>query len=207
MDKLIPFDPTLEQVQQSNKQAGIPDINVSVTHGKLLYLLAKLKGAKNILEIGTLGGYSSIWMARALSETGKLYTLEFNPEYAKVAEQNICQAGFQDKVEVLVGKALDTLPILEEKKLLFDLIFIDADKENYSHYLKWSLKLANSGALIIADNVVRDGKVFDETSEDVLVKGVQQFMDLLVNNPDIDSTAIQTVGVKGYDGFMIGIVK
>ncbi|HWI50243.1 MAG TPA: O-methyltransferase [Rummeliibacillus sp.] len=207
MDKLIPFDPTLEQVQQSNKQAGIPDINVSVTHGKLLYLLAKLKGAKNILEIGTLGGYSSIWMARALSETGKLYTLEFNPEYAKIAEQNIRQAGYQDKVEVIVGKALDTLPILEEKKLLFDLIFIDADKENYSHYLKWSLKLANSGALIIADNVVRDGKVFDETSEDVLVKGVQQFMDLLVNNPAIDSTAIQTVGVKGYDGFMIGIVK
>lgn len=146
-------------------------------------------------------------MARSLSENGKVYTLEYNPEYAKIAEQNIRQAGYQDKVEVIVGKALETLPILEEKKLLFDLIFIDADKQNYSHYLEWSLKLANPGALIIADNVVRDGKVFDETSDDVLVKGVQQFMDLLVNNPAIDSTAIQTVGVKGYDGFMIGIVK
>ncbi|MGG0655552.1 O-methyltransferase [Rummeliibacillus pycnus] len=194
-------------MQESNRQAGIPDINVSATHGKLLYLLAKLKGAKNILEIGTLAGYSSIWLARSLSENGKVYTLEYNPEYAKIAEQNIRQAGYQDKVEVIVGKALETLPILEEKKLLFDLIFIDADKQNYSHYLEWSLKLANPGALIIADNVVRDGKVFDETSDDVLVKGVQQFMDLLVNNPAIDSTAIQTVGVKGYDGFMIGIVK
>ncbi|MGX9135797.1 O-methyltransferase [Rummeliibacillus sp. JY-2-4R] len=207
VEKLIPKDSTLAQVQKSNKQAGIPDINVAETHGKLLYLLAKLKNAKNILEIGTLGGYSSICMARALSKSGKLYTLEFNPDYAKVAEQNIRNAGFEDRVEVIVGKALDTLPTLEEKNLSFDFIFIDADKENYANYLNWSLKLANSGALVIADNVVRNGEVFDVTSEDVRVKGVQQFMDALVNNPAIDSTAIQTVGVKGYDGFMIGIVK
>ncbi|MFJ8263388.1 O-methyltransferase [Rummeliibacillus sp. NPDC094406] len=205
--KLIPSDSTLEQVQESNKQAGLPNINVSSTHGKLLYLLAKLKGAKNILEIGTLGGYSSIWMARALSETGKVYTLEFNPDFAKIAEQNIHLAGYQDKVEVIVGKALDTLPILEEKELSFDLIFIDADKVNYPHYLKWSLKLANPGAVIIADNVVRDGNILDVKSNDVHTEGLQQFMDLLVNNPAIDSTAIQTVGIKGYDGFMIGIVK
>lgn len=207
IDRLIPFDATLEQVQKSNKQAGIPDINVSATQGKLLYLLAKLKNANKILEVGTLGGYSSIWLARALPETGKLYTLEFNPDYAKNAERNILQAGYQDKVEVIVGNALHTLPLFEEKKLLFDLIFIDADKKNYPHYLNWSLKLANPGALIIADNVVRNGKVFDETSDDESVKAVQQFMNLLVNNPAIDSTAIQTVGTKGYDGFMIGIVK
>lgn len=206
-DRLIPFDTSLDQVQKTNKQAGIPDINVSATQGKLLYLLAKLKGAENILEIGTLGGYSSIWMARALSESGKVYTLEFNPQYAKIAEQNILEAGYEKKVEVIVGKALDTLPNLKEKNLLFNLIFIDADKENYPQYLKWALKLANPSAIVIADNVVRNGKVFDETSDDERVKGIQKFMDLLVNNPAIDSTAIQTVGVKGYDGFMIGIVK
>ena len=207
IEKLIPFDSTLEQVLKTNKQAGIPDINVSATQGKLLNLLVKLKGAKNILEIGTLGGYSSIWMARALPEAGKLFTLEFNPDYAKIAEQNIRQVGYQDRVEVIVGNALDTLPVLEEKEFLFDLIFIDADKKNYPHYLEWSLKLANSGALIIADNVVRNGEVYDETSDDEHAKGLQQFFSLLENNPAIDSTAIQTVGSKGYDGFMIGIVK
>lgn len=206
-DRLIPFDASLEQVQKTNKQAGIPDINVSATQGKLLYLLTKLKGAHNVLEIGTLGGYSSIWMAQALPETGRIYTLEFNPAYAKVAKQNIREAGYENNVEVIVGKALDTLPKLEEKKLAFDLIFIDADKENYPHYLKWALKLANPGALIIADNVIRNGEIFNETSTDERVKGIQQFMDLLVNNPAIDSTAIQTVGAKGYDGFMMGIVK
>lgn len=206
-DRLIPFDASLEQVQKTNKQAGIPDINVSPTQGKLLYLLTKLKGARNVLEIGTLGGYSSIWMAQALPETGKIYTLEFNPAYAKVAKQNIREAGYENNVEVIVGKALDTLPKLKEKKLVFDLIFIDADKENYPHYLNWALKLSNPGALIIADNVIRNGEIFNETSTDERVKGIQQFMDLLVNNPDIDSTAIQTVGAKGYDGFMMGIVK
>lgn len=206
-DRLIPFDASLEQVQKTNKQAGIPDINVSPTQGKLLYLLTKLKGARNVLEIGTLGGYSSIWMAQALPETGKIYTLEFNPAYAKVAKQNIREAGYENNVEVIVGKALDTLPKLKEKKLVFDLIFIDADKENYPHYLNWALKLSNPGTLIIADNVIRNGEIFNETSTDERVKGIQQFMDLLVNNPDIDSTAIQTVGAKGYDGFMMGIVK
>ncbi len=207
IDKLIPSDKTLEGVLQTNKEAGIPEIDVSPTQGKFLYLLAKIKGAKNILEIGTLGGYSSLWFARALPETGKVYTLEIEPKYAKIAKQNIKNAGCASKVEVLVGSALDTLPTLKDKGLLFDLIFIDADKPNNPHYLKWALALANNGALIIGDNVVRNGEVIDEKSEDERVQGVRQFMDLLEKDPRIESTAIQTVGNKGYDGFVISIVK
>ncbi len=207
IDKLIPFDETLEGVLQTNREAGIPEIDVSPTQGKLLYLLAKIKGAKNILEIGTLGGYSSIWFARALPETGKVYTLEIEPEYAKIAEQNIQKAGCASKVEVIVGKALDTLPTLKDKCPLFDLIFIDADKPNNPQYLKWALELANHGALIIGDNVVRNGEVIDEKSKDERVQGVRQFMDLLEKEPRIESTAVQTVGNKGYDGFVISIVN
>lgn len=207
IDKLLPSDVTLEGVLQANKKAGIPEIDVSPTQGKLLYLLAKIKGAKNILEIGTLGGYSSIWLARALPETGKVYTFEIDPEYAKVAKKNIQHANCTSKVEIIVGQALDTLPTLKEKGIFFDLIFIDADKPNNPHYLKWALELANSGALIISDNVVRNGEVIDEQSEDERVQGVRQFMDLLEKEPRIESTAIQTVGSKGYDGFVISIVQ
>ncbi|WP_312472207.1 O-methyltransferase [Neobacillus sp.] len=208
IDKLIPFDSTLQHVLRTNKEATIPEIDVSPTQGKLLYLLAKISGARNVLEIGTLGGYSSIWLARALPETGKVYTLEVEQEHAKIAEQNIRHAGCQNKVEVIVGKALDTLPDLKEKGVTpFDLIFIDADKPNNPHYLKWALKLAKSGALIIADNVVRNGEVIDEKSKDERVQGIRQFMDLLANEPRIESTAIQTVGTKGYDGFVISVVK
>ncbi|WP_107950657.1 O-methyltransferase [Lysinibacillus parviboronicapiens] len=207
VDKLIPSDEILEGVLQTNKEAGIPEIDVSPTQGKLLYLLAKIKGAKNILEIGTLGGYSSIWLARALPETGKVYTLEVEPQYAKIAKQNIQNAGCASKVEVIVGKALDTLPTLKDNDLLFDLIFIDADKPNNPHYLKWALELANNGALIIGDNVIRDGEVIDKKSEDERVQGVRQFMDLLEKEPRLESTAIQTVGSKGYDGFVISFVK
>lgn len=207
IDKLLPSDEILEGVLQANKEAGIPEIDVSPTQGKLLYLLAKIKGAKNILEIGTLGGYSSIWLARALPETGKVYTLEIDPEYAKIAIQNIQNAGCASKVEVIVGNALDTLPPLKENGAFFDLIFIDADKPNNPHYLKWALELATNGALIIADNVVRNGEVIDGKSVDERVQGVRKFMDLLEKDPRIDSTAIQTVGNKGYDGFVISIVK
>lgn len=207
IDKLIPSDVTLEGVLQANKEGGIPEIDVSPTQGKLLYLLAKIKGAKNILEIGTLGGYSSIWLARALPETGKVYTLEIEPEYAKIAIKNIQNAGCTSKVEVIVGKALETLPTLKEKGIFFDLIFIDADKPNNPDYLKWALELANNGALIISDNVVRNGEVIDERSEDDRVQGVRKFMDILEKEPRIESTAIQTVGNKGYDGFVISIVK
>nr|WP_205002633.1 O-methyltransferase [Scopulibacillus daqui] len=208
IDKLLPFDPTLEHVLKANREAGIPEIEVSPTQGKLLYLLAKIKGAENVLEIGTLGGYSSIWLARALPEAGKVYTLEINQEYANIAEENIRHAGFQDKVDVIAGKALDTLASLKEKGVPpFDLIFIDADKQNNPHYLKWALNLANSGALIVADNVVRNGEVINEQRTDEQIRGIRRFMDMLENEPLIESTAIQTVGQKGYDGFAIGVVK
>lgn len=207
MTKLLPENEHLNTALQANKAAGIPEIDVSPTQGRLLYLLAKMKSAVNILEIGTLGGYSSICLAQALPQAGKVVTLEINEEYAKVAKQNIANAGYGPKVEVIVGNALDTLPNLKNAGLLFDFIFIDADKPNNPAYLKWALKLANSGALIIADNVVRSGEVINENSEDERVRGVQEFMDLVKANPRIEATAIQTVGVKGYDGFVLAVVN
>lgn len=207
MTKLLPENEHLNTALQANKAAGIPEIDVSPTQGRLLYLLAKMKSVVNILEIGTLGGYSSICLAQALPQAGKVVTLEINEEYAKVAKQNIANAGYGPKVEVIVGNALNTLPNLKNAGLLFDFIFIDADKPNNPAYLKWALKLANSGALIIADNVVRNGEVINENSEDERVRGVQEFMDLVKANPRIEATAIQTVGVKGYDGFVIAVVN
>jgi len=207
MNKLLPENEHLNAVLQANKAAGIPEIDVSPTQGKLLYLLAKMKGAANILEIGTLGGYSSICLAQALPQEGKIVTLEINEEYASVAKQNIENAGYEQQVEVIVGNALDTLPNLKKAELLFDFIFIDADKPNNPAYLQWALKLAHPGAIIIADNVVRNGAVTDENSEDERVRGVQKFMDLLKECPRIEATAIQTVGVKGYDGFVLAIVN
>lgn len=207
MDKLLPKNEQLNTVLQANKAASIPEIDVSPTQGKLLYLLAKMKGAANILEIGTLGGYSSIYLAKALPREGKVVTLEINEEYAKVARQNIEKAGYEEKIEVIVGNALDTLPELKNEVRLFDFIFIDADKPNNPAYLKWAIQLAHSGAIIVADNVVRDGAITDENSEDERVRGVQQFMELLKEEPRIEATAIQTVGVKGYDGFVLAIVN
>lgn len=207
MTKLLPENEHLNTALQANKAAGIPEIDVSPTQGRLLYLLAKMKSAVNILEIGTLGGYSSICLAQALPQAGKVVTLEINEEYAKVAKQNIANAGYGQKVEVIVGNALDTLPNLKNAGLLFDFIFIDADKPNNPAYLKWALKLAKSGALIIADNVVRNGEVTNENSEDERVRGVQEFIDLVKANPRIEATAIQTVGVKGYDGFVLAVVN
>ncbi|WP_241156771.1 O-methyltransferase [Bacillus sp. FJAT-42376] len=203
--KLHPKDPILDAVLKANADAGLPAIDVSLNQGKFLHLLVQLKGAKNILEIGTLGGYSSIWLARALPGDGHLTTLEYDPKHAEVAKENIRNAGLEQKVEIVTGAALDTLPGLKGKK--FDFIFIDADKPNNPHYLKWALELANPGAVIIGDNVVRGGHVVDGDAEDASVKGVQQFIDLLSEDPRIDATAIQTVGSKGYDGFAIGIVK
>lgn len=207
MDKLLPKNEQLNTVLQANKAASIPEIDVSPTQGKLLYLLAKMKGAANILEIGTLGGYSSIYLAKALPREGKVVTLEINEEYAKVARQNIEKAGYEEKIEVIVGNALDTLPELKNEVRLFDFIFIDADKPNNPAYLKWAIQLAHSGAIIVADNVVRAGAITDENSEDERVRGVQQFMELLKEEPRIEATAIQTVGVKGYDGFVLAIVN
>ncbi|PFA67672.1 methyltransferase [Bacillus sp. AFS015802] len=202
--KLQKKDSIMESVLKANSEAELPAIDVSPNQGKFLSLLARLKGAKSILEIGTLGGYSTIWLARALPEDGRLVTLEYSDKHAKVAEENIRNAGFGEKVEIKVGAALDTLPTLEGT---FDFIFIDADKQNNANYLKWALQLSQPGTVIITDNVVRSGRVIDENSEDDSVQGVRTFVDMLSKEDRIDSTVVQTVGSKGYDGFVMGVVK
>ncbi|WP_226673884.1 O-methyltransferase [Rossellomorea aquimaris] len=203
-EKLHKTDGIMESVLQANSEAELPAIDVSPNQGKFLSLLAQLQGAKRILEIGTLGGYSTIWLARSLPEDGRIVTLEYSEKHAKVAGQNIRNAGLKDKVEIKVGAALDTLPTLQGT---FDFIFIDADKQNNSNYLKWALRLSQPGTVIITDNVVRGGRVIDEASEDDSVQGVRTFVELLSNEERIDSTVVQTVGSKGYDGFVMGIVK
>ncbi|NQX49218.1 O-methyltransferase [Paenibacillus tritici] len=206
-DRLLAADPVLDAVLDANAGAGLPAIDVAPNQGKLLYLLARMSRAARILEIGTLGGYSTIWLARALPETGRLVSLEFEHDHVVVAEDNLRMAGLADKTEVIEGPALDSLAALEARSCEpFDFIFIDADKPNNPHYLKWALKLARPGAVIVADNVVRDGEVIQADSTDDRVQGVRQFMDLLAAEPRIEATAIQTVGSKGYDGFVLGIV-
>ncbi|PAE16117.1 methyltransferase [Virgibacillus sp. 7505] len=208
LKSLLPAEEDHEYVLEANREAELPQIDVSPLQGKLLHLMAKIRGAKRILEIGTLGGYSTIWLAKALPAAGKLYTLENHPYYAEVARSNIETAGLEDKAEVIVGNAIDTLPTLyDEQKNVFDFIFLDADKQSYPEYLKWAIKLAAPGAVIIADNVVRRGEVANEQSTDERVQGVQQFLKLLSEEPRIEATAVQTVGSKGYDGFVLGYVK
>ncbi|WP_342499364.1 O-methyltransferase [Bacillus sp. FSL W7-1034] len=207
-DKLMAKDDVLEQTLIKNKQAGLPEIDVSPAQGKLLYLLAKTRGAKRILEIGTLGGYSTIWLARALESDGELMTLEAVSHHAETAQQNIDRAGLAERVTILQGKALDTLSQLKEQDTLpFDLIFIDADKPNNPQYLKWALHFSKKGTVIIADNVVRNGAVLHASDQDERVKGTREFFNLLKQESRIEATAIQTVGEKGYDGFIYGIVK
>lgn len=206
--QLVANDPTLEAVLAANQSAGLPAYDVSPLQGKLLYILARAIGARRILEIGTLGGYSTIWLARALGPDGIVVTLEANPHHAQVARENFARAAVLEKVELIVGPALDSLPILEQRqKVEFDLIFIDADKVNTANYLSWSLKLARSGALIITDNVVRNGAITDDQSPDPSVRGVQQFFRSLAAAPSLGATAIQTVGSKGWDGFAIAVVE
>ncbi|MBX4163161.1 MULTISPECIES: O-methyltransferase [Priestia] len=207
-NKLIQPDPILEEVLKANQEAGLPAIDVSPSQGKFLHLLASLKGAKRILEIGTLGGYSTIWLARALPKDGQLITLELNSQHAEVARANLKRAGVSHLVEVIIGPGLDTLAVLKDRRTEpFDLIFIDADKPNNPNYLKWALKLSKKGSLIICDNVVRQGHVVNAESEDENVKGIRQFMNALAQEKRISATAIQTVGSKGYDGFILGIVE
>ncbi|PRO39741.1 O-methyltransferase [Bacillus sp. LLTC93] len=207
-DKLMAKDDVLEQALTKNKQAGLPEIDVSPAQGKMLYLLAKTKGAKRILEIGTLGGYSTIWLARALEADGELITLEAVSHHVETAQQNIDRAGLAERVTIFQGKALDTLSQLKEQDALpFDLIFIDADKPNNPKYLKWALHFSKKGTVIIADNVVRNGAVLHASDQDERVKGTREFFDLLKQEPRIEATAIQTVGEKGYDGFVYGIAK
>ncbi|OPA80983.1 methyltransferase [Paenibacillus selenitireducens] len=205
---LIPYDSVLEEVLLANKQAGLPPIDVAPNQGKLLNIWVQMKQAKRVLEIGTLGGYSTIWMARALPADGHLVTLELEPRHAEVAQANFVHAGVDHRIELRVGNALDQLAKLEQENTEpFDLIFIDADKPNNPHYLKWALQFSRPGTVIIGDNVVRAGEVVDVHSTDPRIHGVRAFYDMLAAEPSIDATAIQTVGSKGYDGFAIGIVR
>lgn len=206
-EALIPFDPVLSDALRDSDAAGLPQHNVSPTQGKFLHLLAKLKGAQRILEIGTLGGYSTIWLARALPVGGSLVSLEANPTAAAVAKANIARAGLAHVVDIRLGKAVDSLAMLTQQRVApFDLIFIDADKPNNPSYLEWSLKLSRPGTVIIGDNVVRNGAVADSSSNDPNVLGVRRFFDLMAENPRLSATAIQTVGSKGYDGFSMAVV-
>jgi len=202
-----PSDPILEATLKASKAAGLPAISVTPNQGKLLHLLARAQGAKTILEIGTLGGYSTIWLGRALPRNGHLVTLEADPKHAKVARANISLAGLDKRVELRLGKAHETLPRLAaENAGPFDLIFIDADKPGYPLYLEWSLKLSHPGTLIIADNVVREGKVINPSSRDPNVQGTRKFNKLLATDTRLTATAIQIVGSKGWDGFAIALV-
>jgi predicted O-methyltransferase YrrM len=200
-------DAILRDAIAASNAAGLPEIQVSATQGKMLHLLARLQGARRILELGTLGGYSTIWLARALPADGRLVTLEFDPKHAEVARANFARAGLEKIIDLRVGAALDTLPqLVQEGAGPFDLIFIDADKDNYPGYFEWSLKLARRGTLIIADNVVRKGAVIEPDHEDVRVQGVRRFLAMVAAEPRVSATTIQTVGSKGYDGFAMVLV-
>lgn len=197
-------DPVFEQVLRANATGGLPAIDVSPAQGKFLSLLVTASGARRILEIGTLGAYSTIWMARALPAGGSMVTLEYAPRHAAVAKDNLARAGLLDRVEVVVGPALESLPKLSGT---FDLVFIDADKPNNSNYLQWALKLSHPGTIIILDNVVRDGRVLEANSSDANVNGARGAFEFLKAEPRIDATALQTVGLKGWDGFVLGVVR
>jgi predicted O-methyltransferase YrrM len=206
-DRLLPRDPALEAALKASEAAGLPSISVSPSQGKMLMLLAQLAGASRILEIGTLGGYSSIWLARALKPSGRLVTLEANPKHAEVAGANIAHAGFASVVEVRLGDAHAGIEqLVAEGPAPFDLIFIDADKSGIPHYLEWSLKLSHRGTLIIVDNVIRDGALIDAKNEDPNIKGARRLHEMLAAEPRLNATTIQTVGSKGYDGFTLALV-
>ena len=206
-DQLIASDPVLDETLAANSAAGLPAIDVAPNQGKLLYLLARIMGARKILEIGTLGGYSTTWLARALGEDGRLITLEADAKHAEVARRNIARAGFDRVVTLRLGAALDTLPqLVQEGEGPFDFIFIDADKQNIPRYMAWALKLSRKGTLIVVDNVIREGEVIDASSADGRVQGARQLFDMLASEPRLQATALQTVGSKGYDGFVMAIV-
>lgn len=202
-DLLLGQDPVLDAALEASKAAGLPEIAVAPNQGKLLHLMARMRGAKRILEIGTLGGYSTIWLARALPPDGKLVTLEYDPKHADVARANIARAGFSGQVEVRTGRALDTLPGVTGP---FDFIFVDADKNTYPDYFRWALKLSRPGGVMVFDNVVRNGAVIDINTTDALVLGVRALIEAIANEPRVSATGLQTVGVKGYDGWAVAVV-
>jgi len=204
---LVMQDSALKDGLAAAETAKLPAIQVSSGQGKFLQLLARILGARNILEIGTLGGYSTIWMARALPEGGKIITLEADPKHADVARKNFARAGVETKVELRLGKALDTLPqIASEGRGPFDMFFIDANKSNMPEYFEWSLKLARTGSVIIADNVVREGAVLDANSKDADIQGIRRFLEMVGKENRVSGTALQTVSSKSYDGFALVLV-
>lgn len=205
--RLVAPDPILDAVLQSHTDANLPLINVVPTQGKFLNLLVRILGAKRILEIGTLAGYSTIWLARALPPDGKLITLEFVPKHAELAKRNFRLAGLDSLIELRVGKALDILPLIADNDPApFDLIFIDADKENNQRYFEWALKLSRPGTLIIVDNVIREGAILDPTTTVPAIQATQQLFADLANEPRVSATALQTVDAKGHDGFALALV-
>jgi predicted O-methyltransferase YrrM len=208
VESLIPHDPLLDEALKANTAAGLPTIDVAPNQGKLLHLLARIQGARRILEIGTLGGYSTIWLARALPSDGRLVTLELEAKHAEVARTNIERAGLSSLVELRLGPASESLAQLHaEGTPPFDFIFIDADKQNIPAYLEWSLRLSRPGTVIITDNVVRKGAVINPDDPDPRIQGVRRFFEMLAADPRVDATTLQTVGSKGYDGFTLAIVK
>ena len=206
-EMLVPSDPVLEAALKASADGELPSIQVSPPQGKLLHLLARSINARNILEIGTLGGYSTIWMARALPAGGRMLTLEASAKHAEVARSNFARAGLANTIELRLGPALETLPsVAAEGRGPFDLIFIDANKSTMAEYFDWALKLSRPGSVIIADNVIRDGAVADPNSTDADVQGVRRFNERVSAEPRVSATAIQTVGSKGYDGFALVLV-
>jgi predicted O-methyltransferase YrrM len=201
---LVPSDEALDAALAASTEAGLPAINVAPNQGKFLSLLARIQGAKNILEIGTLGGYSTIWLARALPADGQLVTLEREPKHAEVARRNLAQARLGELVSIRIGPALETLPKLASEGLPpFDFVFIDADKQSIPEYFEWALKLTRVGSVIVIDNVVRKGAVIDAATTDPNVQGVRRLNELLAKTPRVSATTVQTVGSKGYDGFAL----
>ncbi|MFE1290576.1 O-methyltransferase [Streptomyces sp. NPDC058751] len=206
-DLLAPADEALAAALRDSDAAGLPPINVAPNQGKLLGLIAGIQGARRVLEIGTLGGYSTIWLGRALPADGTLITLEYDPRHAEVARANLARAGLDEIAEVRVGPALETLPKLaDENPEPFDLVFIDADKVNNAHYVEWAVRLTRPGGVIVLDNVVRGGAVIDGASTDPGVRGTRAALELIASHPKLDGTALQTVGVKGHDGFALARV-
>jgi predicted O-methyltransferase YrrM len=203
---VVPPDAGLDGAIAASAAAGLPAIAVSPAQGKFLHLLCRSIGAKRVLEIGTLGGYSAIWMARALPAGGRLVTLEVDEKHAKVAKEAFVANGLAGNIQIRLGKALDTLPLIaQEDAGLFDFVFIDADKQNIAEYFDWSVKLTRPGALIVVDNVVRDGKVLDAATDDAMVQGVRRFNEALKRDKRVDATTLQLVGVKGYDGMTLAL--
>ena len=205
---LVRQDRHLDDAVAASEVAGLPPIQVSPPQGKLLAILIEMMGAKSILEVGTLGGYSTIWMAKALPANGRIVTIEIDPKHAEVAQQNFNRAGLSDKVELCTGNARDILPdMIDEGAGPFDFVFIDADKASNPDYFGWALEMSRPGTVIIVDNVIREGHIIEADSEDASVKGVRRLNEVMAGNPRVTVTALQTVGVKGYDGFSVALVR